>query len=93
MKVKSIRTILEAVIAIIASVLLTLWTGAQPLFCAYAAEFTAYDKTTIEDDLRSLNIGNYPKNTGEKHRLLDEAGFMEYGFSQRTFIADNYFGI
>lgn len=88
-----IRKYIAAIIAVLVSVLLTLWTGVQPLFCAYAAEFTAYDKTTIEDDLRSLNIGNYPKNTGEKHRLLDEAGFMEYGFSQSTFIADNYFGI
>lgn len=93
MNAYKIRKYIAAIIAVLVSVLLTLWTGAQPLFCAYAAEFTAYDKTTIEDDLRSLNIGNYPKNTGEKHRLLDEAGFMEYGFSQSTFIADNYFGI
>lgn len=93
MKSHSMRKILVAAIAILASVLLTLWTGAQPFLFASAAEFTAYDKTTIEDDLRTLNIGDYPKNTSEKHRLLDEAGFMEYGFSQSAFIADNYFGI
>lgn len=61
---------------------------------AYAeGAITSYDKTRIEDDLNGIEIGKYPKDKNAGHRLLDQVGFMEYGYSHNEFITGNYFGI
>lgn len=61
---------------------------------AYAeGAITSYDKTRIEDDLNGIDVGSYPKNENDVHRLIDHTGFMEYGYSHNEFITGNYFGI
>ncbi len=58
-----------------------------------AAEYIAYDYTEIESDLAKVNIAAYPMNPLGKHRLLDDVGFMEYAYSESSFISGTYYGI
>lgn len=60
---------------------------------AYAADYTSYDITDIESDLADVNVDMYPQSDVLRHRLLDDVGFMEYAYSERAFIAANYYGL
>lgn len=85
--------VLLAVFCIFVALLIAVGAGASTLLPAMAAEFTAYDRSSIEDDLRDVDISAYPADENGRHFLMDEVGFMEYGYSERSFIVDNYFGI
>lgn len=85
--------VLLAVFCIFIALLIAVGAGASTLLPAMAAEFTAYDRSSIEDDLRDVDISAYPADENGRHFLMDEVGFMEYGYSESSFIVDNYFGI
>ena len=85
--------VLLAVFCVFVALLIAVGAGASTLLPAMAAEFTAYDRSSIEDDLRDVDISAYPANASGRHFLMDEVGFMEYGYSESSFIVDNYFGI
>lgn len=82
-----------AVFCIFVALLIAVGAGASTLLPAMAAEFTAYDRSSIEDDLRDVDISAYPADENGRHFLMDDVGFMEYGYSESSFIVDNYFGI
>lgn len=85
--------VLLAVFCIFVALLIAVGAGASTLLPAMAAEFTAYDRSSIEDDLRDVDISAYPADENGRHFLMDDVGFMEYGYSESSFIVDNYFGI
>lgn len=85
--------VLLAVFCVFVALLIAVGAGASTLLPAMAAEFTAYDRSGIEDDLRDVDISAYPADENGRHFLMDEVGFMEYGYSESSFIVDNYFGI
>ena len=84
---------LLAVFCVFFALLIAVGAGASTFLPAMAAEYTAYDRTAIEDDLRGVDISAYPADENGRHFLLDDVGFMEYGYSESAFIVDNYFGI
>lgn len=54
-----------------------------------ANEVGSFDNTAIEDDLKNVDLKNYPQNSlGE----VDIISLMEYGYSEQSYI-DKYFGI
>ena len=54
-----------------------------------ANEVGSFDNTAIEDDLKNVDLKNYPQNSlGE----VDIISLMEYGYSEHSYI-DKYFGI
>ncbi len=55
-----------------------------------AEAVTAYDRTTIEDDLKELDLSGYVKNESGRHEMLTEAGFMEYGYTARESLSRHY---
>ena len=85
--------VLLAVFCVFFALLIAVGAGASTFLPAMAAEYTAYDRTAIEDDLRGVDISAYPADENGRHFLLDDVGFMEYGYSESAFIVDNYFGI
>lgn len=85
--------VLLAVFCVFVALLIAVGAGASTLLPAFAAEFTAYDRSGIEDDLRDVDISAYPADENGRHFLMDDVGFMEYGYSESSFIVDNYFGI
>lgn len=85
--------VLLTVFCVFVALLIAVGAGASTLLPAMAAEFTAYDRSSIEDDLRDVDISAYPADGNGRHFLMDEVGFMEYGYSESSFIVDNYFGI
>lgn len=85
--------VLLAVFCVFFALIIALGAGASTFLPAMAAEYTAYDRTAIEDDLRGVDISAYPADENGRHFLLDDVGFMEYGYSESAFIVDNYFGI
>lgn len=85
--------VLLAVFCVFFAMLIAVGAGASTFLPAMAAEYTAYDRTAIEDDLRGVDISAYPADENGRHFLLDDVGFMEYGYSESAFIVDNYFGI
>ncbi len=88
------KTLIKKLTALTLSVLLLLAAIAAPIGHAVsAAEYIAYDYTEIESDLADVNILGYPKNPLGRHRLLDEVGFMEYAYSESSFISGTYYGI
>lgn len=91
-----IRKILLGFFALLTSAFLLFFTGAAPATYALAATLTAYDETSIDDDLEASGVigsAAYPKNASDKHRLIDGAGFMEYAYSNDAEIANAYYGI
>ena len=84
---------LLAVFCVFFALIIALGAGASTFLPAMAAEYTAYDRTAIEDDLKDVDISAYPADENGRHFLLDDVGFMEYGYSESAFIVDNYFGI
>ena len=85
--------VLLAVFCVFFALIIALGAGASTFLPAMAAKYTAYDRTAIEDDLRGVDISAYPADENGRHFLLDDVGFMEYGYSESAFIVDNYFGI
>lgn len=85
--------VLLAVFCVFCALLVAAGAGASTFLPAMAAEYTAYDRTAIEDDLRGVDISAYPADENGRHFLLDDVGFMEYGYSESSFITENYFGI
>ena len=85
--------VLLAVFCVFFALLIAVGAGASTFLTAMAAEYTAYDRTAIEDDLRGVDSSAYPADENGRHFLLDDVGFMEYGYSESAFIVDNYFGI
>lgn len=85
--------VLLAVFCIFIALLIAVGGGASTLLPVYAAEYTAYDRSAIEDDLKEIDAAAYPADENGRHFLLDDVGFMEYGYSKSRFIAQNYFGI
>lgn len=85
--------VLLAVFCVFFALIIAVGAGASTFLPAMAAEYTAYDRTAIEDDLRGVDISAYPADENGRHFLLDDVGFMEYGYSESAFIVDNYFGI
>ena len=85
--------VLLAVFCVFCALLVAVGAGASTFLPAMAAEYTAYDRTAIEDDLKDVDISAYPADENGRHFLLDDVGFMEYGYSESAFIVDNYFGI
>ena len=84
---------LLAVLCIFFALLIAVGAGASTLLPAFAAEFTAYDRSSIEEDLKDVDVSDYPADKNGRHFLLDDVGFMEYGYSESSFITENYFGI
>ena len=84
---------LMAVFCILVALMIALGAAASTFLPVYAAEYTAYDRSAIEDDLKEIDIAAYPADAEGRHFLLDDVGFMEYGYSESGFIAQNYFGI
>ena len=84
---------LLAVFCIFFALLIAVGAGASTLLPAFAAEFTAYDRSSIEEDLKDVDVSDYPADENGRHFLLDDVGFMEYGYSESSFITENYFGI
>lgn len=89
----SVKRLLGAVIAVLVSLFIVFMAGAEPVLFAYAADLTLYDRTQIEDDLKDVDLRPYGKNEAGMHRLLDDVGFMEYGYSMTASIAKKYYGV
>ena len=85
--------VLLAVFCVFVALLIAVGAGASTLLPAMAAEYTAYDRSAIEDDLKEIDVSMYPQSDDLRHRLLDEVGFMEYAYSESPFISNNYFGL
>lgn len=85
--------VLMAVFCILVALMIALGAAASTFLPVYAAEYTAYDRSAIEDDLKEIDVAAYPADAEGRHFLLDDVGFMEYGYSESSFIAQNYFGI
>ncbi len=58
----------------------------------FADEFTDYEKSVIEDDLKDVDASLYPANEYGTHRLLDGIGFAEYAYSTNAFV-NQYYGV
>ena len=90
-KVAAKRTILTA-----SAFFLAFWaffTAAFSPIGALAAEiYVPLDGTTIEEDLAGTDTSIYPADMTGTARLLDEQGFMEYAYSEDSFLAENYYG-
>ena len=75
--------ILLGFFAVFISLLLVIGSGVQGATATFAAvQYTNFEKSTIEDDLKTLgeelyNPVDYPKDENGIHRLLDNVGFME----------------
>ena len=67
--------------------------GAAPATVTLAAEMTAFDQTTIEQDLAAVDLSVYTENSDGRHALLDDVGFMEYAYSSDSTVAADYFGL
>ena len=85
--------VLMAVFCILVALMIALGAAASTFLPVYAAEYTAYDRSAIEDDLKEIDVVAYPADAEGRHFLLDDVGFMEYGYSESSFIAQNYYGI
>lgn len=85
--------VLMAVFCILVALMIALGAAASTFLPVFAAEYTAYDRSAIEDDLKEIDVAAYPADAEGRHFLLDDVGFMEYGYSESSFIAQNYFGI
>ncbi len=85
--------VLMAVFCILVALMIALGAAASTFLPVYAAEYTAYDRSAIEDDLKEIDVAAYPADAEGRHFLLDDVGFMEYGYSESSFIAQNYYGI
>lgn len=85
--------VLMAVFCILVALMIALGAAASTFLPVYAAEYTAYDRSAIEDDLKDVDVSMYPQSDDLRHRLLDEVGFMEYAYSESPFISNNYFGL
>lgn len=85
--------VLMAVFCILVALMIAFGAAASTFLPVYAAEYTAYDRSAIEDDLKEIDVAAYPADAEGRHFLLDDVGFMEYGYSESSFIAQNYFGI
>lgn len=72
---------------------LAVTAGAAPATVTLAAEMTAFDRTTIEQDLAAVDLSVYTENSDGRHALLDDVGFMEYAYSSDSTIAADYFGL
>ena len=81
--------ILIGIFAVLISLLLVFGSGVQGATATSAAVvYTNFEKTKVEDDLRTLgedlfNPTEYPKDENGLHRLLDNVGFMEYAYTDR----------
>lgn len=49
-----------------------------------ASSSLPFDETSIEDDLKGIDLSAYPKDGTGKHRLLDNVGFTEFGYSDES---------
>ena len=85
--------VLMAVFCILVALMIAFGAAARTFLPVYAAEYTAYDRSSIEDDLKEIDVVAYPADAEGRHFLLDDVGFMEYGYSESSFIAQNYYGI
>ena len=72
---------------------ISLTSSTAPATIALAAELTAFDSTSIEQDLAAVDLSAYTENADGRHTLLDEVGFMEYAYSNDPVIAADYFGL
>ena len=54
---------------------------------------STFDQTKIEDDLKGVDLSAYPKVSSGRHRLISEAGFTEYAYSDNEEIAEKYYGV
>ena len=77
---------LMAVFCILVALMIALGAAASTFLPVYAAEYTAYDRSAIEDDLKEIDVSMYPQSDDLRHRLLDEVGFMEYAYSESPFM-------
>ncbi len=90
--------ILLGFFAVFISLLLVIGSGVQGATATFAAvQYTNFEKSTIEDDLKTLgeelyNPVDYPKDENGIHRLLDNVGFMEYAYTTSA-ILSQYYGI
>lgn len=90
--------ILLGLFAVLFSLFLIFGTGVQGTTATFAAvEYTDYEKSPIEEDLRTLgdellNMVQYPKDPSGQHRLMDNIGFMEYAYSTNA-ILTSYYGV
>lgn len=57
---------------------------------ASAEEQTAYDRTTIEEDLRGVDLTAYTPDANGEAQLLAESGFAEYAYSDDEELAQYY---
>ena len=73
----------------VALVLFMVWfTAANSGFTVYAAgNEESYEKTAIEDDLKDIDVLEYPANPFGSAKLIS---FMEYCYSERSFLAEAY---
>ena len=88
-----IKQIFKTASACILSAGIGFGVGAAPATATLTDALTQYDQTTIEQDLASVDLSVYAKDGNGRHRLIDEAGFMEYAYSSDASVAEDYFGI
>ena len=96
---KKTGRILLGFFAFLFSLILISSAGAQSAALTFAdkVEYTDYEKSPIEEDLRTLgtdvlDVTQYPKDPEGKHRLMDNIGFMEYAYSTSAILIP-YYGI
>ena len=87
------RRLRKAFVAVISSAFVVVTAGAQTFSLAFAEELSAYDQTSIEEDLAGIDLSGYQKDEEGAHRLIDNAGFMEFGYSNDNTVAGEYYGI
>ena len=87
------KQIMKTASACILSAGIGFGVGAAPATATLTDALTQYDQTTIEQDLASVDLSVYAKDGNGRHRLIDEAGFMEYAYSSDASVAEDYFGI
>ena len=85
----------KRITAIVLCMVLCVIMGGENLLSALfiptsaANEVGSFDNTAIEDDLKNVDLKNYPQNSlGE----VDIISLMEYGYSEQSYI-DKYYGI
>lgn len=87
------RKLRKAFAAVISSAFVVVTAGAQTFSLAFAEELSVYDQTSIEEDLAGIDLSGYQKDEEGAHRLIDNAGFMEFGYSNDNTVAGEYYGI
>ena len=84
-------TVSMASIALACGLLLSSY--AVPAELARAATLSEYDKTSIEDDLKGVDLSAYKKDEAGEAQLINELGFMEYAYSEDAAVSRKYYGL